>query len=243
MKVANQSRCFLLFLSLFWVTITQAQVKMSLRVAPGISISHVNNSSKVPYQEAGPNRLAGSLSINTDVFLSPKVAFSTGLWYTIKASSVSVPGVYAVNVGNGNQEMKNPHAYQLHYLQLPLTLKLYTNEVLPDLKIYFQMGVTLDYKLGEKAVQADHNFFYQSLRANQGSNGGKIPDLYKNWNIGAYAGIGIQWKFLATQTMFTGLTYNQGLLNQFDTHRVPPYLFGNPSIRLSLLALEFGVNF
>jgi hypothetical protein len=36
-------------------------------------------------------------------------------------------------------------------IQVPVGVKLYTNEVAPDIRVYFQLGGTLDFKLAEKA--------------------------------------------------------------------------------------------
>ena len=40
-------------------------------------------------------------------------------------------------------------AYRLHYLQIPIALKLFTNEVALDTRVYFQVGLTADVKLLE----------------------------------------------------------------------------------------------
>ena len=49
-------------------------------------------------------------------------------------------------------------AYKLHYLQIPATMKLFTNEVALDTRVYFQGGFTLDIKLKEDKISSEAQY-------------------------------------------------------------------------------------
>jgi len=137
--------------------------------------------------------------------------FSTGLIFTSKRSAFSVESGSATYKEN----------YSPQYLQVPVTLKLFTEEIGLDKKIYFQFGGTVDFMTNNEGK--DENIV-QSFR---------FIDLNSLLTIGLEYGIGINTK------LFGGLVYQRGLLNVINKN-----VYGdNFNLRNDFVGLEIGVIF
>lgn len=126
---------FFLFLS---ITTAFAQVKVGVQLSPTLSFNRVSGESdnlNFSGDGVGARILAGAL---VDYMLRENYFVSTGLFF--------VPKRVGLRDGATQQIQE---AYKLHYLQIPATLKLFTNEVALDTRIYFQGGFALDIKLKE----------------------------------------------------------------------------------------------
>lgn len=146
----------LVFLStiIFWVfggiSQTKAQdVRLGVTFAPTISFGQVsftpNAGSTSPAIESGSGGMRFIFGLVSDFNLrDEKYYFSTGLVYNTKKASLTVEGA--------SEDLQ----YNLQYLQVPLTLKLFTNEVIPSGRIFFQLGGGLELKISEKN-QTDPN--------------------------------------------------------------------------------------
>jgi len=184
-------------------TINLKPVQLSLRFAPGLAFNSAQSEgSASSITHAGPAvRLSGGLS--ADIFMAETYAFSTGLWYTIKRSAFeNMP----FPTSSPSTTPNNVSEYNLQYLQVPVSLKLFTNEISPDMRAYFQVGGTLDIKLAEKAKSLGENAVYQRAR----EQGAKV---YKPLDVGILLGAGIELRVTEHNSVFAGLTYNRGVIN------------------------------
>jgi hypothetical protein len=129
--------------------------------------------------------------------------------------------------------------YNLQYLQVPVALKLFTNEIGTDLKMYFVVGGTLGLKIDEKEKSWDENG--SSAQKPSKGSGHSFGD------VGLLLGSGVEYQMGETTTLFFGLSYNRGLLD-IASKKGPMWFSGKNTsdiytISTSLLSLEAGIKF
>jgi hypothetical protein len=206
-----------LFLSVFTLVSFFAftQVKLGLNFSPALAFSRLN------YQSVSPNQSYDAKGVGirfiagpeVSFYLGENVAFTTGAWYALKRSainSVSPSGV------------KKDSAFNLQYIMLPATFKLFTNEIATDMKLYFQLGGSLDIKLSEHLIGYDY----------------KINSQFKPYDVSLLVGSGVEYQLGESTYFLIGLRYTRGLVNT-----VRGTLSDQISVKNSLLSLDLGLRF
>lgn len=230
---------FLVFIALTQVAFAQDKnVRLGLRFAPNISFNGAEgegNYKDISNDGAGL-RLSGGLI--TDFFFAENYAFSTGLWYTIKRSAFK--NMYFATTREPNDPIiPTKSNYNLQYLQIPISLKLYTNEVATDIKVYFQVGGTLDIKLAEKPKDKSNNIlYYYSEVQNKAA--------YLPVGAGLLFGAGAEVQMGENTLLFGGLSFNRSLVNPINPNLkdINGDKFRSEVKSLnSYLALEMGLKF
>ena len=205
-------------------------IEMSFRVAPGIGFNSADGTGS--YSQFQANGIGVRMSVGPSLdyfFFKDRYAFSSGLWYTIKRSSFVIPGSFG-------QDRFKPGApagesvYNLQYLQIPLTVKMYANNIGPNLRGYIQCGGLLDIKLAEKAVDQSTNALYKFANA-----GGSYQRQYGFMDFGVLLGAGVQYKINAVNAVNVGMSYQRGLVNVFRANELES--------RNNTVALELGFKF
>jgi hypothetical protein len=225
-----------LFLVMFLSVTGFAQVKLGLRLAPGLAVNSVIGDDA--FDAAEPNGASVRFSAGpiADFFFADNYAISTGLWYTVKRASFQVPNGTLTDEAVG--PLGNQTIYNLQMLQIPVTVKLYTNEVAPDIRVYFQLGGTLDAKLAEKAKEEDNNLLAQLSEAQ------REKAAYKPFDVGLYLGAGAEMILGENTAVFGGLNYNRGLVNALGGLDYNGSQINNDlKIRNQLVSLEVGIKF
>lgn len=212
-----------------------SQVKLGLRVAPNISFNSVNSEGNFTNLDNDGTSLRFSAGPIADFFFADNYAFTTGLWYTVKR--VGISGTVPANDESGAQ-VAGQSLYNIQYLQLPVGLKLYTNEVAPDIRIFFVLGGTLDLKLAEKQKDEANNFLYQAAIASD-------RKAFKPIDAGILFGTGAELVMGANTVIFGGLNYNRGLVNSLGRVEYPSGTRIVDDVRLtnSYFSLEIGIKF
>ena len=181
--------------ALFTLTATFSQVEFGIQVSPTISTSRLEattTSFNYDKYKSGLRFTAGPV---VDIFLKDNIAISTGLWYAAKRSGVEVK--------DSADASKSLYTTYINgqYLQVPVGFKFYTQEITAGLKLYANLGGTLDFKVGEKifindktdaAIQENHTSFFDS---------------------GLLIGLGAEMKIGDHNKVFGGFTYSRGLVN------------------------------
>jgi hypothetical protein len=198
-------------LLLFSVCIAEAQVRFGFKVAPNISFNRVNENADNAEFDAEGVALRVQLGPVFDIEFKENHYFTTGLIFTSKRSAFSID-----SLGTFVTEDYSPQ-----YLQVPLTLKLFTEEIGLDKKIYFQFGGTIDFMTNSEGE--DENIV-QSFR---------FIDLNSLLAVGLEYGIGINTK------LFGGLIYQRGLLDVINKN----VYSDNFKLRNDFVGLEIGVIF
>ena len=204
-------------------------IEMSLRLAPNAAFNVVEGAGN--YAGFAPNGTAVRPSVGVSLdyfFFKDRYAFSSGLWYTIKRVGYRIPGSYGESRWNPGAPVKEG-VYNLQYVQIPLTVKLFANNLFPTSRLYIQTGGVLDVKLAEKAIKESTNAYYQVAQREGTKRQFGFADAA--WLLGG----GIQFRLNGTNALNVGLTYQRGLL---DVAR-PKDL----TVRNRMVSLEVGLKF
>jgi hypothetical protein len=190
-----------------------SQVKLGLQLSPSLSFNRIDDDEATldfNTDGVGGRILAGVVG---DFYFRENYYFSTGLFFVPKRVGLEDPT-------NNIEE-----AYRLHYLQVPLALKLFTNEVALDMRLYFQVGLTLDVKILEDNL-TDEVRYIQNFR---------------NLDSNVLLGAGMEYRMGYSTVVFGGLSYRRGLVNVVKDQFEPGV--GELIIKNDYLSLDLGLKF
>lgn len=189
----------------------QAQVKLGLQFSPVLSTNRVegetNATTGISSNGLGIRALTGLV---VDQTLTPNYFFSTGAFYVVKRVGLQ-------NVGN--------QAYRLQYIQVPVTLKLFTNEVTTDLKIYTQVGLYGEVKIRESF---------------EGPDEPEAIEGFTFFDAGLVAGGGVEYRIGYDTLIFAGVTYRRGFTDV--TRELGPSI-NELTVNNDLVSLDVGIKF
>ncbi|MDJ1480134.1 porin family protein [Cytophagaceae bacterium YF14B1] len=216
----------LLFFAAFLSVQAFSQVKLGFKFSPAVAFNSAVTEGDYDVVGKNGSGLRFSAGPVMDFFFADNYAFHTGLWYTVKRSGIegTVKGTNLSSV------------YNMQYLQIPVALKFFTNEIATDMKIYFLIGGTLDAKLAEKPLDKPTNYIYKSV------NG---KNAFRPADAGLLLGAGSELIMGTNTAVFFGLSYNRGLVNALGNNvkngsdRVNDFV----KVRNSLFSLDLGVKF
>ena len=203
-----------------------SQVKIGLRLAPGLSLNSVtdkNGADSVKLSKNGGG-FAFSAGVNLDFFFSDNYAFMTGLWFSTKTAGLKIEDSHKYSTSTNTQKVA------LQYVQVPIALKVYTNELATNIKMNFTLGGTIDVKIAEKLKSNTYptTYIYKSS--------------YQPLNVGILVGSGVEYQTGGNMILFGGIYYNRGLLGQLkNTDNLKYKDFAKYGI--SSLNLEVGAKF
>lgn len=205
---------FLLFALIFAMFQVTAQTKVGIKVSPSLSVNRVASDDNNVSASSDGVGLRMSFGPILDFFLKENYYFSTGLLYTPKRAGIAISEV--------NNNIKGTESYKLQYLQIPATLKMFTNELALDTRLYFQIGVIPEIKIDEKGTGQDT--FIRKFRP---------------IDFSVIAGFGVEHRLGISSSIFGGLSYSRGLINaaskRFDNHDF--------KLKHDLVSLDFGIKF
>lgn len=207
------SALFVLFFS--GVSFSQ-DYRIGIKVAPTLSNVRTASSGGTTLTRDG-SAVKFLLGAFVDIPFKENYFFSGGLNFASKVTKFNAE----VLGGSVTEE------YDHEYIQLPLLLKLYTNEVMLDTKLFFNFGLVPEVRLNT---------------ANESSSSASNPvvtdwsdfDLAGNFGGGVERGIGVNTR------IFASLNYNIGFLNQVQAQSPS---FEDFVIKSNLFTLEFGIKF
>ncbi|MBW3129793.1 porin family protein [Hymenobacter profundi] len=214
-----------------------AQVEIGLKVSPSIT----NLRADSPRNGTGATGFKNEKSkvgfgggVIIDYFFGQNYAFSSGLFLTGKGGTVS----YLDPAKNLRYEQK----IGIQYLEVPISLKLFTNDISEGTKVYFQVGGTL---AGAIAARIDGEKYYTDPGTStpgtpptesRASKHVIIPD------VGLLGGAGVEYLLGQSTRLIAGLSYHHGIVNidrYFDNTRK----FNNVTLKNSEVALDLGIKF
>jgi len=208
-----------------------AQFEIGLKVSPSVTSLRAESTSANSFASAGSKfGFGGGLVI--DYFFGENYAFSTGLLLTGKGGTISYNDISDTNAPlNG---VKLPFSTQ--YLEIPVSVKLFTNEIAPATRLYFQVGGSLNVPIG---TRIDGSKFYKDPATNIENKAG---DYVYFIDADALAGAGVEYQLAKSTKLFAGLSYHRGLVDidhYFETTRK----FKDVTIKNSGFALDLGIKF
>lgn len=204
-----------------------SQVKFSLKLSPALALTRLTDKDGDDGVSPSSNGLGGAFvgGAALDFFITDNLAFNFGLNYV----STQVNSKYAVG-GHGYTFQRN-----IQYVQSPVTFKAYTNEIMTDMQLYFQLGPTINVKIAEKLKKSNH--------IGPTSDPDRDEKIISPIDVGLYFGVGVLYKVGESNALFAGFYYNRGLTNiTHSSTNARPY---NDYARThhDLLGLEVGIRF
>ena len=220
----------LTFLLLFlgFSTTAMAQMEIGIQFSPTISGNRFIAEDRHEFEKTN-NTLRLGVGVVGDYFFSNNYAFSSGLMYRSKGSKIS----YTYMAENGDGQLtptKETDELTVQYLEIPLTLKLFTNEVAPDVVVYFQVGGALGTKV---SAQVDQKKVI---------NGEKTAKRFNIFETSAVLGTGAEMQLGQSTKLFGGVTYLRGLSN-IDDYYGERLNDKNIAIKNNGVSIDVGIKF
>lgn len=218
-------KTILILFVVFTSAVAYSQPKIGLTFAPSIASNRVKYKSPTDEDyEKHDNALRFKFGLEADFKIegesenSGRYYFSTGLIYAPKrmAFTRTVEG-----------QPDEHQAYKAQYLQVPLTLKLFTNEIQPDIKAFFQLGFLAEVKLYSEALE-EYDIEWVE----------KVSQFDASFHFGA----GVEYGAGINTIMYASVFYNRGLVNavsKTNDATVPDDLVAH----LDMLGLQVGLKF
>lgn len=189
-----------------------SQIKIGVKFNPGITTTRLESGLDTLSIDNSYNALRFLGGIVIEKEFNENYNFATGIMYMPKKTGIVAHGPNS----NFDEELN------IQYLVIPLSLKLYTNEVGLDKRVYFQLGSNLEVKIHDTLDEIDNQLI---LKTNF-------------MDVSIFLSSGMEF-FIGRETaLFAGLSYQRGLLNQFtDT--------GNAELRgvIDFISVDLGVKF
>lgn len=210
------------------ISTASAQVEIGLKVSPSITSLRAESTSKYGFASDG-SRLGFSGGLVVDYFFGENYAFSTGLELAGKGGTVRYkeePPTAAFN------SIK----LTTQYLQLPLTVKLFTNEIAPATRLYFQVGGSLNVPIG---TRINGEKFYRDPATGTENKAG---DYVYFFDADALVAAGAEYTLGKSTKLFAGLGYHRGLVD-IDHYFEHTRSFDDVTIKNSSFGLDLGIKF
>ncbi|MCC9168287.1 porin family protein [Pontibacter harenae] len=217
----------LLMLFLCFGLTAMAQIEIGLQVSPTIASNRFIAEDVYQFNKES-NKLRLGVGVIADYFFAQNYAFSTGVMYRSKGSEISYR--YTRQDGGGTTTTSGQDDISLQYVELPLSLKLFTNEVAPGTIIYFQVGGSLNTKV---AAQVNDRKVI---------DGEKVIKRFNIFEVDALLGTGVEFQLGESTKLLAGLTYHRGLTNIDDYYKD---LLGdkNIAVKNNSVSIDFGIKF
>lgn len=198
---------------------TQAQdYKIGIRLAPTLSLSRTasdGNSTAIARSGSSVKFLIGAF---IDIPFKENYHFQGGVNFASKITGISLedPRIF----GGGPVGERYDH----EYLQVPLLLKLYTNEVMLDTRVFFNFGVVPE------------------IRLNTDNNDIAAPSIaeFRNVDLAGNFGGGVERSIGVNTRVYAGLNYFIGFLDQVKSQNP---VYDDFTVKSNLFSLEFGIKF
>ncbi len=204
-----------------------AQVEIGLKVSPSYTYLRADATTGGLTSESGKISFGGGVLF--DLFFGENYAFSTGLFLTGKGGTVK----YA----DPQSAMSGTQKIALQYIELPATVKLFTNDVATDVRLYFQVGGSIAVPI---ATRIDGEKTYtDALRS---GNTTQASDHILLIDANAIAAFGAEYQLAKSTKALFGLSYHRGLIDVdrfFDKDRG----YQDASIKNNVFALDLGLKF
>jgi hypothetical protein len=216
------------------------KMKMGFKFSPGVIFNYVESSKNFKGFASNGGNIRLSLGPVVDLYMAEKYAFSTGLWYTVKSVNYSMHRnfydneLFKTTPLTPDEAIGTEANFNLQYLQLPVTFKIFSDRILQDTPIFLQFGGTFDLKINEKALDKTRNPLFQLQERLPSSQ-----SVFGFGDVGLLLGIGGE-KPLSNggDVFFFGLQYQRGLV-EINRERT----FGDLITKNGAFYLDFGVKF
>ncbi|MFZ4785205.1 MAG: porin family protein [Flavobacteriales bacterium] len=192
--------------------------KIAFRVSPGTA--WMKPDSKYITNEG--NVLRFGFGISLDRHFTENYAFGTGLEVTRMGGSLSYLQYDKYNSVDYIMERKRD--YRLQYVEVPLTLKLRTNEIgymtywaqfgiIPGVNISAKADDEIDFKFEKYVAGTGEVSFPESDEASIMTEDEDIKDDIQIFRVGLLMAAGVEYSLSGNTAVVAGITYNNGFTN------------------------------
>ena len=221
--------------------------RLGLQFIPNLSWMAPNTSG---FTKEGTS-LNFNYGLSTEFFLTKNYLFSTGLFISSLGGSISYEGLYKDAAGTYFPS-KVKQSYNIKYLELPVVLKLRTNQ-LGYMTYYGAFGLRTAFKLS-----AGSDFEYLDIPGSQNLENENTGDEVFFMNTWLVIGGGVEYNLSGHTNLSLGITYNNGFINVLDSkpnelgtngkaivdaNGNPVYKDKDASANINYFALEIGIYF
>ncbi len=218
-------KIILLALVLLLFSSAQAQLQLGLKFSPQMSLGRTLLTDDVRDFEPDDPGFKFALGLLVDYGFAENYFFSTGLTFMPKRVAFRISNEDGSPLPAGVNTFED---YNVQYLQLPLTLKLFTNEIQPDLKIFFQVGAAPEVKIYDQPVEEDYT----------------LVNNFQIIDASAILAAGVELKVGLNTILMGGFSYQRGLIDQIRTLNANGINFQEePSYRNTIISLDLGIKF
>lgn len=186
-----------------------------MKFSPSLTSSRTPTYKDTIQVEGNGSNFRFALGLIVDNSFSETYAFSTGILFVPKRISFSVDGPHP----------NTSEVYNLQYLQIPVTLKLYTNEIVPDLSVFFQVGGAPEIKIFEEADKETYT----------------LIDSFKPLDVNVMLGAGVEYRAGINTVLFINGSFQRGLMNIVDS--TTPEIGDDFAIRNTVFMFDLGIKF
>lgn len=202
--------------ALFFSTVLLSQdYRIGIKIAPTLSNVRTSVGDGGTSLERAGSAVKFLLGAFVDMPFKENYFFHAGVNFASKATKISAQ--------NGISAMRTEE-YDHEYLQVPLLLKLYTNELLLDTRLFFNFGVIPEIRLNS---------------ANE-EPGNILITEFSDFDLAGNFGGGVERSIGVNTRVFAGLNYNIGFLNTVKTQSTAYNAF---TVKSNLFSLEVGIKF
>lgn len=176
-----------------------------------------------------------SYGLITDFNFASKYAFSTGVDITYRGGKFKTVQELK-DIVNKDSVISTSASYVLQYLEIPITLKLKTNEI-GSVTYYVQVGVAPGINIRarknyESSTQTTVSGIPQTINAEE--NKLDAQSEINSLNLSMIIGGGVEYTLSGQTVLVGGIQFNNGFLDVFD---------GDPKVNSNYLALTLGILF
>lgn len=221
----------LLLFSALMVNAQDSKLHFGLKAAPSLAWLH---SSTKGYDSNG-SKFGFSYGLITEFKFSDNYAFATGLDITYRGGKTKNTETFSVSGVTTTSSYENEMSLQ--YLELPLTLKLKTNEI-GYFTYYLQAGISPGINISANAdikSSTQINNGTSTTTTSSDSTDIDIKDGINNFNLSMVIGGGIEYTLSGSTVLLVGVQFNNGFLDVIDDSDI--------KVNSNYLALTVGVLF
>ncbi|RZJ93074.1 MAG: PorT family protein, partial [Hymenobacter sp.] len=140
-------------------------------------------------------------------------------------------------LGGGTVFPRVSQKIAVQYLEIPATIKLFTNEISPDTRVYFQVGGSIAFPVSTR-INGD-KFYTDAYNNNTQTDASKHVFAVDANLIG---GLGVEYQLGKSTKVLTGISYHHGLID-LDRYFEKNRGFSDVNIKNSVFALDLGLKF
>jgi hypothetical protein len=198
------------------INVSNAQTKLGVKINPAIITQRISFESDTWLINKGPNAFNVSATLFADIELSENYFFTLGIGYTSKRINLKTKPL--------NDATTYSKSYNVQYVQLPATLKMYTNEIALDKKLYFQVGPLFEIAVHNKETNKDFT----------------IIDKFQPVDVSLLFAAGVDIRLAPQTSIMLGINYTRGLVNIVKN---PAEGINRLTVKNDLYCLEMAVRF